>query len=100
MKVQSDKELLLLNERMLEDNHDTHILSELPLSVKIVQPVRIDPQVTVGENATIGPNVYLERGTRIGIGAKISHTMVLARAIVPANAMLQNTIVTPRGQLK
>jgi NDP-sugar pyrophosphorylase family protein len=100
MKVQSDKELLLLNERMLEDNHDTHILSELPLSVKIVQPVRIDPQVTVGENATIGPNVYLERGTRIGIGAKISHTMVLARAIVPANAILQNTIVTPRGQLK
>ncbi len=100
MKLTTDTDLLLLNERFLEAQHDSHILSELPLSVKIIQPVRIDPQVTVGENAIIGPNVYLERGTRIGNGAKISHTMVLTRSVVPANAELKNTIVTPRGQLK
>jgi NDP-sugar pyrophosphorylase family protein len=97
--VESDKDLLMLNRRMLEEATDAHILSELPLSTKILPPVRIDPQVSVGENTVIGPNVYLEKGASVGMGSSVSNAIVLSRGIVSANQRVSNAIVTTKGIL-
>lgn len=98
-RVISDYDLLLLNQRLLDDSSDAHILSELPLSVSIVPPVRVDPNVVVGENAVIGPRVYLESGSRVMQGAHLRDSVVLQRGAVNANAHIHSTLVTSRGSL-
>lgn len=97
LRVDGDRDLLTLNRRLLEDSNDSHILSELPYSVKIIAPVRIDPQVSVGQSAVIGPHVYIERGSSIGYGATIKNTIVLAKANVPSDSDVESAIVTTRG---
>ncbi|MEM9950668.1 MAG: NDP-sugar synthase [Chloroflexota bacterium] len=99
LRVESDHDLLTLNKRLLDDSHDGHVLSELPYSVKIIPPVRIDPQVSVGQSVVIGPHVYIERGSSVGYGAKLKNTVVLERASVPADSNLDGAIVTRRGVL-
>lgn len=100
LRVQSDKDLLTLNKRLLEDSNDSHILSELPYTVKIIPPVRIDPQVSVGQGVVIGPHVYVESGSSIGYGATIKNALILDRSSVPANAKIDNGIMTRRGIIK
>ena len=100
LRVQSDKDLLTLTKRLLEDSNDSHILSELPYTVKIIPPVRIDPQVSVGQGVTIGPHVYVESGSSIGYGATIKNALILDRSNVPANAQIDNSIMTRRGIIK
>lgn len=97
--VERDYDLLLLNRKLLEEAQDTHILSELHQTVRIIPPVRIDPQVTVGQGATIGPHVYLERGSSVGQGANISNAVVLNRGSVHAKQTIVNTIISPRGTI-
>jgi NDP-sugar pyrophosphorylase family protein len=100
LRVESDKDLLTLNKKLLEESNDAHILSELPYTVKVIPPVRIDPQVSVGQGAVIGPYVYVERGSSIGYGAKIKNTLVLERGNVPSEANVDGGIVTSRGVVK
>ncbi|MGJ3238948.1 MAG: hypothetical protein ACFE0Q_09620 [Anaerolineae bacterium] len=97
LRVENDRDLLTLNKRMLDDSHDGHVLSELPYTAKIIPPVRIDPQVSVGQSVVIGPHVYVERGSSIGYGAKIKNAVVLERGNVPADSTIDNAIVTARG---
>ena len=97
LRVENDKDLLTLNKRMLDDSHDGHVLSELPYTAKIIPPVRIDPQVSVGQRVVIGPHVYIERGSSVGYGAKIKNTVVLERGNVPADSRIDGAIVTSRG---
>jgi NDP-sugar pyrophosphorylase family protein len=98
--VENELDLFALNKRMLDESNDAHILSELPYSAKIIPPIRIDPQVSVGQSVVIGPYVYVERGSSIGYGAKLKNTIVLERANVPADANLNGCIVTTRGTVK
>ncbi|MBN1963625.1 MAG: NDP-sugar synthase, partial [Anaerolineae bacterium] len=79
-------DLLGFNRFLLEEGADAHILSELPGSVRVVVPVRVDPQVSVGPGAQIGPNVYLEAGSTVGQGAQISDSVVLTGGVVAAGA--------------
>ncbi len=97
LRVESDRDLLTLNKRILEDSNDSHILSELPYTVKIIPPVRIDPQVSVGQGAVIGPHVYVERGSSIGYNAKVKNAIVLARSSVPSDVEVDTAIVTSKG---
>jgi len=97
--VERDEDLLLLNRRLLEEAQDTHILSELHQTVRIIPPVRIDPQVTVGQNATIGPYVYLERGSSVGQGAVVSNAVILGRGSVQAKQVVSNAIISTRGMI-
>lgn len=97
LRVESDKDLLTLNKRLLDDSHDGHVLSELPYTAKIIPPVRIDPQVSVGQSVVIGPHAYIERGSSVGYGAKIKNTVVLERGNVPADSDIDGAIVTSRG---
>ncbi|TVR19051.1 MAG: NDP-sugar synthase [Anaerolineaceae bacterium] len=99
LQVIADRDLLTLNKMLLDEGQDTHILSELPYTVKVMPPVRIDPQVSVGQGAQIGPHVYLERGASVGHDAVVQNSMVLARANVPAERTIVNTILTTRGPI-
>ena len=95
LQVNSDPDLMLLNHQLLEDGRDAHILSELPSSVQVNYPVRIDPGVSIGQRAEIGPYVYLERGASVGANAKISRSIVLERASVPANTEVADVVIAP-----
>lgn len=97
LRVEDDKDLLTLNKRMLDDSHDGHVLSELPYTAKIIPPVRIDPQVSVGQSVVIGPHVYIERGGSIGYGATIKNAVILGKGSVPADSDVDGAIVTSRG---
>jgi NDP-sugar pyrophosphorylase family protein len=97
LQVETDTDLLTLNRRLLDEGHDAHILSEIPTSVQIVEPVRIDPQVSIGNHAHIGPHVYLERGSSVGQGANLSNVIALEKANIPANERFKDTIFTNRG---
>ena len=97
LRVESDKDLLTLNKRLLDDSNDGHVLSEIPYTAKVIPPVRIDPQVSVGQSVVIGPHVYIERGSSVGYGAKIKNTVVLERSNVPSDSNIDGAIVTSRG---
>jgi NDP-sugar pyrophosphorylase family protein len=99
LQVEADRDLLILSKHLLEEGRDAHILSELPYTVKIIPPVRIDPQVSVGQGTRIGPYVYLERGCSVGHDVVLKETIVLTRALVPAERTMINTILTTRGPI-
>lgn len=90
-------DLLAINRLLLREERDAHILSELPGSVQIVPPVRIDPHVSVGQRARIGPNVYLETDCVVGQGAVISDAVVLRGATVRAGEQVRGSVVTRRS---
>jgi bifunctional UDP-N-acetylglucosamine pyrophosphorylase/glucosamine-1-phosphate N-acetyltransferase len=87
-------DLLAINRQLLSEGRDAHILSEIPGSVHIIPPVRIDPHVSVGQDAHIGPNVYLEAGATIGQGAILRNSLVLQDATVPAGEQVVNEIIS------
>lgn len=89
-------DLLGINRLFFEEDRDTHILSEIPPSVHITPPVRIDPKVSVGQDAHIGPNVYLESGSTVGRGAVLQDSVVLTGGVIPAAEHCQGAIVARR----
>ena len=99
LQVEADRDLLTLNKHLLDEGQDAHILSELPYTVKVIHPVRIDPQVNVGQGAKIGPHVYLERGASVGHEVTLKDCIILTKANVPSQKALSGTILTTRGPL-
>lgn len=99
LQVQSDEDLITLNHYLLDEKIDANILSELPYTVRIIQPVRIDPGVSVGQGAIIGPHVYLEQGASVGREAHLQNTIVLERATVAAKEQIRDAIVSTRGRI-
>ena len=89
-------DLLSINKQFLEEGRDAHILSEIPASVQIIPPVRIDPKVSVGQSARIGPNVYLESGATVSQSAVLRDTVVLAGATVGAHEECSGQIIDRR----
>jgi NDP-sugar pyrophosphorylase family protein len=99
LQIETDRDLLTLNRHLLDEGVDASILSELPYTVQVIPPVRIDPQVSVGQGATIGPYVYLERGCTVGHEVTLRDTIIMAHANVPASKVVVNTIISTRGPL-
>lgn len=98
-QVRCDLDLLAVNKMLMDEEVDTHILSDVASSVQIIPPVRIDPRVSIGQGARIGPRVYLEAGCSVGHHAELSHTVVLGQSVVPANSHYHETLVYPQGRL-
>jgi NDP-sugar pyrophosphorylase family protein len=96
MQLNREVDLLTINKRFLREGRDTHILSEIPGSVHIIPPVRIDPQVSVGQGAKIGPNVYLESGAHVGQEAVIWDSVVLKNADIASREVVHGQIVGRR----
>ncbi|GAB4324220.1 MAG: hypothetical protein Kow00117_12400 [Phototrophicales bacterium] len=99
LQVEADRDLLTLNTYLLKEGNDAHILSEVPYTVNIIPPVRIDPHVNVGQGAVIGPNVYLERGCSVGHDVVIRDSLVLTKGTIPPKTRLTNNIFTTRGKI-
>jgi len=89
-------DLLAINRAYLRAGADAAILSDLPPSVTITPPVRIDPGVTVGAGARLGPCVYLEAGATVGAGASLEDCVVLAGGAVAPGATLCHALVERR----
>lgn len=100
LQIESDYDLLTLNRLLLDDGPDTHILSELPASVQIIPPVRIDPHVSVGQGAQLGPRVYLESGCSVGHHAAISNAIVLQNAVIAADSQIDDSIISTRVRVE
>ena len=90
---------MLINKVYLAEGRDTHILSEIPGSVNLIPPVRIDPNVSIGQSVQIGPNVYVESGAAVGDGAVLENTLVLKGASVPVGGVCSNEIIAPRARI-
>jgi bifunctional UDP-N-acetylglucosamine pyrophosphorylase/glucosamine-1-phosphate N-acetyltransferase len=99
LHLTTELDLLAINKHFLQEERFNHLLSEIPGSVRIIPPVRIDPNVTVGQSARIGPNVYLESGSTVGRGAVLQDTLVLRGAIVPANEHCRGEIVDRNARI-
>lgn len=99
LPIETDRDLLTLNKHLLNEGNDAHLLSEIPYTVQIIPPVRIDPQVSVGQGTRIGPNVYLERGCSIGHDVTLRNAIVLEKAVVPAQKSVFDTIISTRGPI-
>lgn len=99
LQVASDMDLLVLNHKLLQETHDNHILSEIPYTAKIIPPVRIDPRVSIGQDASIGPNVYLEQGSTVGHGAQVRDAIVLDRGVIMPKTIVANDIIGRRGSI-
>lgn len=100
LRVEDDAHLLMLTIRLLEESTDGHILCELPYTVKIIPPVRVDPQVSIGQNAVIGPNVYIEQGSSIGYGTTIRNALVLTKSIIEPHTEIENAIVMSKSLIQ
>ncbi|MBZ0275017.1 MAG: NDP-sugar synthase [Anaerolineae bacterium] len=96
LQIENDHDLLTLNRLLLDEVLDAHILSDLPGTVHIIPPVRIDPQVSIGQGAIIGPHVYLESGCSVGQGATVQRSIVLQNAIIPAREVISDMIVASK----
>jgi glucose-1-phosphate thymidylyltransferase len=81
--------LLETNEHLLKDGRALRP-SQPPRGVTIVDPVRIEENVTL-ENCTIGPNVTVEAGSRIS-GGKVSNS-ILGRGVQVKNATVKGSVV-------
>lgn len=88
-----EDDLLAINLALLRENGTAHTHSDLPASVQLIAPVRIDPDVSVGAAARIGPNVYLEAGATVGQGATLANSLVLAGGVVLPGERCEETIV-------
>jgi NDP-sugar pyrophosphorylase family protein len=99
LPVVMDADLLTLNQHLLAESQDAHILSEIPGSVRIITPVRIDPQVSVGQGATIGPYAYLESGCSVGHHSQVHHAIILEKAVVTAGEAVSNVIISSRARI-
>ena len=99
LQIETDSDLITLNRHLLDEQIDANILSEIPYTAQIQEPVRIDPGVSIGQGAVIGPHVYLESGSSVGRNTHIQNSIVLKDAAVPAQQLVTNSIVTTRGRL-
>ncbi len=89
-------DLLAINRAYLHEGAEGEILSDVPASVTITPPVRIDPGVTVGAGARLGPLVYLEAGATVGAGASLEDVVVLASGSVAPGTTLCHALVDRR----
>jgi len=56
----------------------------------------IGPQAKVSASAAVGPDAAVESGASVGEGARLRRAIVWPGASVPANAMVENGILTPK----
>lgn len=100
LQIESDADLLTLNKYLLDEGHDAHILSEISDTIQIIPPVRIDPQVSIGQGARIGPYVYLESGCSVGYEATIRNALVFQKAVISSRETISGCIISTRIRIQ
>jgi len=100
LELVADEDLITLNRHLLDEKIDANILSEIPYTVTIHQPVRVDPGVSIGQGAVIGPYTYLESGCSVGHNTSIVNSIVMSKATVPPKAEVRRMIISTRAQVQ
>ena len=93
LHLTQDADLLAINRYFLQHDQEHSILSDLPGTVEIIPPIRVDPGVTIGPRAILGPNVYLEQGSMVGERAWLSDCVVLRGSTVAPGTHLSHQII-------
>ena len=60
---------------------------------RIVAPVYVEKEATIGQGCTIGPDVYVEHHARVGDGATLRNAVVLRDSVVPDGAVIENQVI-------
>jgi NDP-sugar pyrophosphorylase family protein len=89
-------DLLTINLRYLAREDELAALSspEAGPNSRLVTPLYVDQDVQIGAGCEIGPNVYLERGCRIGDGARVRNSLVLRDSVVAVGQTVEGQIVS------
>ena len=96
-------DLLELNRHFLLDTPTACLLhgtAQLEPDAVFNAPIRLDARTHVGARAVVGPLVYAAPGARIGSGAIVRNTLLLAGATVAAEAVVRDAVVTPEGEVR
>ncbi|MEL7672847.1 MAG: sugar phosphate nucleotidyltransferase [Chloroflexota bacterium] len=93
-----ERDLLEINVALLREKGALRVHGDLPGSVQLLAPARIDPEVSVGAGARIGPNVYLESGAVVGAGASVANSLILAGGVVAPGETCDGMIVDARAR--
>lgn len=81
IRLDNPTDLLNANLQLLSETNGHTVMTSIPSTAQVEDPVFIDSSVEIGNGAHIGPNVYLESGTVIGINTVVKNSVVLARRI-------------------
>jgi bifunctional UDP-N-acetylglucosamine pyrophosphorylase/glucosamine-1-phosphate N-acetyltransferase len=95
LQVSSSEDLLKLTRKMFSsDPEPTKIdLTALGSGITVVEPVRIERDVVVGDGSEIGPAVFLESGCLIGRGAVVRRSIVLRGGRVDDGETIEDQVV-------
>jgi NDP-sugar pyrophosphorylase family protein len=90
-------DLLALNRHYLETDSeaDQVLTTQIGPGTRLIAPLRIEPDCTIGANATIGPYVYLEQGCQVGDHAMLRNVVALRNTIIPAYTRVQEDVLLP-----
>ncbi|NBD36191.1 MAG: NTP transferase domain-containing protein [Chloroflexi bacterium] len=93
--VTNADDLLAMNLEFLARDHQSPLMTPLEVGAgtRLIMPLYIEAETTIGIDCTIGPNVVIEHGCRIGDGATIRDALLLRGARVPAGATVVNRVV-------
>ena len=96
VQVSSPGDLLALTRTLLRDMPEPrHINSaRVGRDTELIEPLRIDDGVLIGDGCEIGPEVYLESGCRVGHGAVVRGAIILRGGRVGDGETVDDRIVT------
>ncbi len=96
MQLTNATDLLALNQHYLaSDQTAAQILtSNIGEGTRLLPPVRIDDNVTIGPGCVIGPSVYMEQGCQIGANAHIANALILRHTLIAPGSQITNQVVS------
>ncbi|HZY40363.1 MAG TPA: sugar phosphate nucleotidyltransferase [Anaerolineae bacterium] len=93
LTVTNAQDLLAINLHYLAATADRVVDSQIEPATRLIDPILIESETSIGANCTIGPAVYVESGAVIGCGATVRESIVLRGAVVPDGAHIVRQVV-------
>ena len=96
VQVSSPEDLLALTRTLLRDASEPRHINpgRVGRGTHLIEPLRIDNGVMIGDGCEIGPDVYLELGCRVGHGAVVRRSIVLRGGRVADGETVEDRVVT------
>ncbi len=96
MTLTNAEDLLTLNRVYMAQGEDAPLLAPRTMgaNTKLITPLRIETDVTLGANCTLGPNVYIERNCHIGEGVSIRDAVLLRGTRIEKSQDIQNQVIS------
>ena len=96
VQVSSPEDLLVLTRTLLRDTSESgHIdPGRVGRGTELIEPLRVDDGVLIGDGCEIGPEVYLEAGCLIGHGAVVRGAIVFRGGRVADGETIEDRVIT------